>query len=182
MSTTTEAPNVAAVGTVGFNRKVSVRQYESAEASIFVQFDIPTDPSLSDEARGAQLLANAKAAFFQAKALVYEELGLEFEVGDDGVVRELVNKTFSGPVEVVNTTAVEAPSAPAADDVSATPPFSSETKDKSERAANKAWAQKRYASHPQEFFDNRPKKAAGEYSPKSPDVKHKASGVALWLD
>lgn len=173
-------------GTVGFNRKVSVRPYESAEASIFVQFEIPTEGVTPEEQRD-QLVANAKAAFFQAKALIYEELGLEFSVEEGGVIREVLRETFGNVTEV---TATEAPAptpitaAPSAsgDGVSDTPPFAGDTTDKSERAANKAWAKKRYAAHPDEFYDNRPKKAAGEYNPKAPDVKHKSSGVALWLD
>lgn len=182
---TTESPVIdTARGTVAFSRKVSVRQYESAEASIYVQFDIPTDPQLTDEARGEAIIANARAAFFQAKALVLEELGLEFSVTEGGVIMETLNHTFGKVTEVTPTpAAVEAAPTAAGDDVTiaASPPFSADTKDKGERAGNKAWATKRYAAFPDEFYDNRDKKASGQYKDTAPDVKHKTSGVALWL-
>ena len=66
--------------------------------------------------------------------------------------------------------------------VAAMPPHSGESRDKAEKAANKAWGKARYAIAPDEFWDNRPKKAAGEYKPTSPDLKHKDSALALWLD
>ena len=49
------------------------------------------------------------------------------------------------------------------------------------KAANKAWGTARYQAAPDEFWDNRPKKASGEYKPNSPDLKHKESGLAVWL-
>ena len=61
------------------------------------------------------------------------------------------------------------------------PPHPADTRDKAEKAANKAWGTARYQSAPDEFWDNRPKKAAGEYKPNSPDLKHKESGLAVWL-
>jgi len=67
-------------------------------------------------------------------------------------------------------------------DVAPMPPHSGDSRDKAEKAANKAWGKARYAIAPDEFWDNRPKKAAGEYKPTSPDLKHKDSALALWLD
>jgi hypothetical protein len=69
----------------------------------------------------------------------------------------------------------------AATAVSAMPPHSADTRDKAEKAANKAWGIARYQAAPDEFWDNRPKKAAGEYKANSPDMKHKESGLAVWL-
>lgn len=66
--------------------------------------------------------------------------------------------------------------------VAAMPPHSGDSRDKAEKAANKAWGKARYAIAPDEFWDNRPKKAAGEYKATSPDLKHKDSALALWLD
>lgn len=182
---TTESPNIAtATGTVGFNRKVSVRQYESAEASIFIQFDIPSDPDMTDEARTEQILANARGAFFQAKALVFEELGLEFEVTEGGVIRETLTKTFGNVTEVrpqaapaQNPAASELRAAVAGDG----PPFSPETNDKAEKRANQDWAKALYQTDPGAFFDNRPKKAAGEYKANAPDLKHKDTKIGVWL-
>jgi hypothetical protein len=185
-----ETPMIGATGTITFSRKVSVRPYESAEAGIYVQFDIPTDPDMSEETRGDYIIANARAAFFQAKALVYEELGLEFTVGENGVVHELLTNHFGAVTEVVTSEAAPAaPVAPApaaiaptpASSDSDTPPFSPDTNDKTERAANTRWAKDLYSRRPDAFYDNRPKKASGEYKPTAPDVKHKDTKIGVWL-
>ena len=86
---------------------------------------------------------------------------------------DLVHKEFPGAQNV-------AAPVPAAT-VSPMPPHPADTRDKAEKAANKAWGTARYQSAPDEFWDNRPKKAAGEYKPNSPDLKHKESGLAVWL-
>jgi hypothetical protein len=92
---------------------------------------------------------------------------------------DLVHQEFPGAQNV----AAPAPAAPAAAPtaVSPMPPHSADTRDKAEKAANKAWGTARYQAAPDEFWDNRPKKAAGEYKPNSPDLKHKESGLAVWL-
>lgn len=84
---------------------------------------------------------------------------------------DLVHQEFAGAQNVA---------APAAA-VSPMPPHPADTRDKAEKAANKAWGTARYQAAPDEFWDNRPKKAAGEYKPNSPDLKHKESGLAVWL-
>lgn len=172
-------------GTIGFNRKISVRPYESAEASMFMQFEI--DPANPDET-----LKAAKHAFFQAKALVFEELGLEFSIEDGGVIRELLTKNFGAVTEVTNSPAAVAPAAApsaaqsAPESVSqaapapaggANPPYSADTMDKNEKAANKTWALARIASNPEEFWDNRENKR----NPKAPDYKGKTNNIAVWL-
>lgn len=81
-------------GTVGFERKVQVRDYESASASIYLPFDI--DPE--NEAATAQA---AKDAFFTAQSVVLEQLGIAFEYDEaKGIVRELLTAKF-GPVTEV---------------------------------------------------------------------------------
>lgn len=171
-------------GVVSFSRKVSVRPYESAEAAIFVQFAIPTEGSAEEQR--TELIANARAAFFAAKALVFDELGLEFDV-QDGVVRELINSHFGATTEVVaeapqQVAAAPAPAAAEAAPASSagdspTPPYPTDTRDKSERDANKKWALARIASHPNEWWDNRTNKK----NPKGPDYKHKETGMGVWL-
>jgi len=183
--TITETPNINPVGTVSFSRKVAVRQYESAEASIFVQFDIPTDGT-PDEQR-AQLLANARAAMFTAKALVLEELGLEFTVSDGGIIHEVLQKNFGKVTEVTaaepSTThaipqQVAITEQPAtAGEVPPNPPHAPDTQDKQERIENKKWALARIASNPEDWWDNRNSKR----NPKAPDYKHKQNGMGVWL-
>ena len=188
---TTETPNIEPnTGSVRFTRKVQVRPYEVAEASIKVAFDIPNDPDMTPGALTSQLIANARAAFFSAKALVFEELGLEFVVGENGIVTEVVEKHFGAVTEVqaptVTTPVTVEVAAPvmatvAAGDSSDTPPYNPNTTDKGEKAQNSKWAKSRYATHPHEFFDNRPKKATGEYKANAPDVKHKDTKIGVWL-
>ncbi len=173
-----ENPNINELtGTVSFSRKISVRQYESAEASVFIQFPIPTEGS-ADEIR-SQTLSNARAAMFEAKGLVLEELGLEFQVDENGVLHELIAKNLGNVTEIRQAPASN--NAPVASDTatatSEAPPYSADTQDKGERAANKSWAVARWNSHPHEFWDNR----ANKRNPKGPDLKHKETGLAVWL-
>lgn len=168
--------------TVGFNRKVSVRPYESAEASIFMQTEIDLNDSDTT-------MANLKQAMMQCKALVFEELGLEFEVTEGGIVRELLEAKFGNVTEVTTAApkAVAAPApaaAPAAAPSSDTPPYASMTKDTNEKALNKKWAIARYATNPEEFYDNtasNAEKKANGAERTGPDFKHKSSGVGFWL-
>jgi hypothetical protein len=167
--------------TVGFNRKVSVRPYESAEASIFMQTEIDLNDSDAT-------MANLKQAMMQCKALVFEELGLEFQVTEGGIVRELLEAKFGNVTEVTTAPkAVAAPApaaAPAAAPSSDTPPYASMTKDSNEKALNKKWAIARYATNPDEFYDNtasNAEKKANGAERVGPDYKHKSSGVGFWV-
>ena len=170
--------------TVGFNRKVSVRPYESAEASIFMQ----TEVDLNDS---EVTMANIRQAMLLCKSMVFSELGLEFEVTEGSVVREILTAQFGNVTEVTSTApapkAVAAPApaaAPAAASSSDTPPYASMTKDTNEKALNKKWAIARYATHPEEFYDNtasNAEKKANGAERTGPDFKHKSSGVGFWL-
>jgi hypothetical protein len=167
--------------TVGFNRKVSVRPYESAEASIFMQTEIDLNDSDAT-------MANLKQAMMQCKALVFEELGLEFQVTEGGIVRELLEAKFGNVTEVTTAPKAAAAPAPAAAPAAApssdTPPYASMTKDSNEKALNKKWAIARYATNPDEFYDNtasNAEKKANGAERVGPDYKHKSSGVGFWL-
>ena len=175
---TIESPTVSPVGHVQFSRKVKIRDYESAEASVFIQFDVDTnDPD--------QTVARAKSAMFQAKALVFEELGLAFSVSDTGVIHEIVQNHFGKVTEVTSTVASPStttnaePTIPLADgpETSDTPPYAVDTPDKNERAINKKWALDRIRTNPEEWWDNRENKK----NPKGPDYKHKQNGMGVWL-
>lgn len=175
-----ENPNINELtGTVSFSRKVAVRQYESAEASVFIQFSIPANLEGDFEAVRTQILSNARAAFFEAKGLVLEELGLEFQVDENGVLHELLAKNLGNVTEVRPTATQEY--VPATTEgstlTSGGPPYSADTQDKNQRAANKIWAMARWNSAPHEFWDNRENKR----NPKGPDLKHKETGLAVWL-
>ena len=137
---------------------------------MFVQFDYASNTSESE------LIQKGRDAFFVAKSVVFEQLGIDAILEESGIVVELVKQNFPGTTAEVVAGAPITPVDPVAADgttVSADPP--------ADKTALKAWALARFASHPQEFFDNRPKKAAGEYNPKSPDLKHKATGKGIWF-
>jgi hypothetical protein len=181
------------VGTVVFERTVRVREYESAKASVFIQFNL--------DGSGDAIMAAVGEAFFQAKAAVYDELGLEFSVDAGGVIREALNATFGQVTDVTPTVHVArtqaavapapapalapvaaAPAAPAAVVDASRPPYDPATDVKGEKAANGKWAKARLYSHPDEFWDNAAAKAEGRFSPRSPDFKHKDTGLAVWND
>lgn len=160
-------------GTIGVNRKISVRPYESAEASCFIQFEV-------DPANEAKTKANASAAFFMAKSLCFEELGLSFTVGENGIITEVLAKNFGTVTEVTQTAAPVSIPAPSHQGGGAgeAPPFAADTVDKTEKAANTKWAKERLATHPDEFWFNSPET---KKNPKGPDYKSKAHGIALWI-
>ncbi len=182
MSTTTQP-----LGTVIFNRKVQVRPYESAEAGIYLQFELP-DMNGDRDAYGREVLAKIQDAFMQAKAAVFDELGIEFSVEEGGVVREVIREAFGQVTEVAaapkprqitaSTAAPQAAAAPSADE----PPHDPATTDKGEIKANRAWAKARLTTHPDEFWDNREKKASGQYKQNAADFKHKDTGIPVWVD
>jgi hypothetical protein len=169
--------------TVGFQRKVSVRPYESAEASIFMQTEVDLNDSETT-------MANIRQAMLLCKSQVFSELGLEFEVTEGSVVREILTSQFGNVTEVTSSAPkavaapasapAAAPSAPSSD----TPPYASMTKDNNEKALNKKWAIARYATNPEEFYDNtasNAEKKANGAERTGPDFKHKSSGVGFWL-
>jgi hypothetical protein len=180
--------NPRPVGTVVFERTVRVREFESAKAGVFIQFDIPeNDPN------GEAVRAAVATAFWQAKAAVFDELGIQFSVEPNGVVRETINAKFGAVTEVTPTARPQVAPAPAPAPVAAAPapapvvdasrpPYDPATEIKQEKAANGKWAKARLYSHPDEFWDNAQAKAEGRFSPRSPDFKHKDTGLAVWND
>jgi len=141
--------------TVGFERTVKIRDYEPMKASVYIQADVPIGYTAKELEQGL------RDAFFQAKAQVLEQLGLEFEISEHGVVMELLTKAF-GPVEMV-----QGATAQLQDNASAQPTMNSDT-----------ITCERDRSH--KVYDNRPKKAAGEYKPSAPDAKCSQCDWKLW--
>jgi len=184
-TTTIEVPR----GTVQYSRKVSDGNYGSEEAGIFVQFDLP-DSSIPADQRGAIIARDAAHAFAAAKLSVLTELGLAVEIAPDGQVYEPTGAAAAAAVFPTATPApapqpAAPPAAPppappttAVGGVGDTPPFDPKTSDRQETYANRDWAKARFATHPTEFFDNRNDKR----NPKSPDLKHRTTGIAVWLD
>jgi hypothetical protein len=161
---------VACKGTVTFTRKVNLGSFESVDAGMFVQFDYTSGNT------EAELIQRGRDAFFVAKSVVFEQLGIDAVLDDSGVLVELIKANFGGAtVEPVRDTPPEIDTSNVQGTVGAEPPTTGG------KDALKAWALARFASHPSEFFDNRPKKAAGEFKGNAPDLKHKATQKGIWL-
>lgn len=172
-SETLTVPNLT--GGILYSRTVQVAQYEPAMAQVKLDIDIPLG-ELDQEGRAEAIVAELRDLFFQAKVVVNEQLGIDHTATPSGVVVEMVQNAFKGS-EMQYTPSPAAMPAPSNGGIPAKPPFPADTRDKDERIANKEWGIARFASHPDEFFDNRPKS-----NPKAPDVKHKSSQLAVWFD
>jgi len=164
-------------GTFSFERKVSRGEYsnsDSSTAAIHVQFDYAPDASAEE------FLATARDAAFRAKALVFEQLGIEAHA-ENGLVMEVVQEAFPG-----STTENVSPDPQddneqrqaAAAGVGSTPPHTDDEVKaasgevlKAMRRENAKWAKARYETHPQEFKDQRP--ANAENGTNFPDFQHK---------
>lgn len=139
------APLTGLRGTFGYEHKKNLEahgegaKYENDVASIFVQFDMdPADPE--------QTVENIRAAAFQAKAAVLEQLGVEFAVDDEGVIR-IVKREFT-----------------------------SSTGERPTRERERSVPNEDEPNCPDcggEMWDNRAKKARGDFSKKAPDFKCK---------
>lgn len=97
-----------------------------------------------------EIVAKANDAFAHAKGLVFEQLGIEFSLEEGGRAMETLRKAFP-KAEVQAPAPAQTTSAPGA-------PAS---------CANCGGS---------EFYDNRPKKASGEFKPNAPDFKCKDRG------
>lgn len=167
-----DTPTDRLTHTVFYARKVGLPNYSNEEASIFIQVDVARDDT-------AEQQADAVAqAFVLAKSTVFTQLGIAHDVDTEGVVRERMDAPTAGPdaVTVIRNAipgAVVEPNVPAA--MSA---YESNVDPKTlPKSELREWALARFATHPNEFFDNRLTKR----NPKAPDLKHKASGVGIWL-
>lgn len=161
---TIQGPNV----TIGFKRVLRLRDYENAEASVFIQ--VPTVPGDTV----TQITENMKLTFAAAKASVFEQLGIPFEVDPvDLVVKELLEKHLGG-VEVTGAQAQVVNQAQANQPTTSTKSFGGGG---SAAPTSKAGLWQELASDPKKWFDNRTSKK----SDKGPDFKRKYSGETLWL-
>lgn len=159
---TAEGPKV----TVGFERSVKIRDYETAKASVFIQ--VPTSPGDNLDT----IVDNLKPTFAAAKSTVFEQLGIPFEVDPtELVVFELLEKHL-GAVEV-----------DVVSEVAATAPANVTTEHKPASGGTPApttkdglWAE--LEANPKRWFDNREDKK----SANGPDFKRKYTKEGLWLE
>lgn len=162
-------------GTATFSRKITPKQYESAESGLYVQFSI--DPNWSDE----QIEKEAARAQNIVRGLVLTDLGIPFTFGPDGNIVEGGATGVAAVTQAFPGAQVEQqPQTQAGGTVGPNPPAATGNKD-ADRAAVREWGKARFASNPDEFYDNRESKASGKYKPTSPDLKHKATGTGIWF-
>lgn len=173
--------------TVSFSRKRSDGNYGSQDATLFIQFDTPIGGDVAD------IIEIAADRFAAAKAAVLDQLGIPYHLDNGLVVEEVtvdsvatgarINQAFK-PISEDEGQPVFGTGGGERDPqgVGPVPPYSPDTKDKSEKGMNLKWAKARYETHPGEFWDNREKKASGQFSEKSPDLSHKDTRIGIWLD
>ena len=177
-----------------------MEHFGSTEAGIFLQFEQPDAAAYPSADIYAQALIDAaQDAFAAAKATVYGQLGIPVVVDASGQLTEAVAPAVAAVAQAFPTPQFEQPQAlapvptPAAAQLQAvapvapqggldmvTPPYPPQSRG-AEGKANQEWAKQVYQVDPSLFYDNRPKKATGEYKGTSPDLKHKSSGVGIWL-
>lgn len=146
--------------TISFSRKMSPKQFESAEASIFIQVPIGLVEATPEGIESA-----AKPLYALAKSLVFDELGVDY--GIDPTTNTVVEKlTQRVGAEVV----AERPTAQRA--AGNRPP----TAKRVSADVEALWAD--WESDPTQWWDNREDKR----NPRAPDFKHKKTGAGLWLN
>ena len=158
MATKTEAVLEGPSVTVGFERSIKVKDYETAKALIFVQ--VPTEPGDDLEA----IVAAAKPTFYAAKSVVLEQLGIDFEVTPELVIHEVERNLGAVQVSPAHEARATARASSAPVSSNAAP-----------ATRDEQWAE--LASNPSKWFDNRQSKRG-----RQPDFKRKGTGEGLWLD
>jgi hypothetical protein len=143
-----------------YARSVQVRQYEMKKIELTREFTTPAN------ATEAEFDVAAAGAILQAESLVLAALDID-GLSDGGAVAPRSEGDQPAPAPAGRAVLGDWPK----------PTFTS-TKGKSagkEIATNefKEWARERFKTHPSEFFD--------DTDSDNPKVKHKATGVNVWL-
>jgi hypothetical protein len=167
MTTNQEAPLVQPLtATVGFTRKTG--DYNNTELSLYLPVEIPKVADFDGdlEAYFKKIDDNLRTGFTTAKGLVYEQLGIEYD-DVNGIITEKVAAKFPGSQTATAPRAQQPASAPA--------------------PAPAGGPVGEFGACPKcggtEFWDNRPKKTAGEYKSNAPDGKCKNQNCknGVWL-
>jgi hypothetical protein len=151
-------------GRVRFTRSLQLGsgRNDQAHFSLEMEFSYPPEADL------AAVAAMAADVFFQTKATVYEQAGLEMTLDEAGVLHEVVRK------------AIAADSTPAASGGGGGSAFPNPS-DMNRPSHIKADVWRDLVENFGDYYDNRPQKANGEYKSNAPDFKHRDSGEAIWL-
>ena len=146
------------VGTVSFRRVVRPKDFEAIEASVTLQFNY------SPEASETDILAEADKYMALAEPVVLSKLGL------DGLDEQAEAEQVARVVQLTGGT-VETPEA------DWPTPVTFKGRNGKDIPTNefKAWAKQQWAAgNKTPFWDNTDN--------KNPNIKHKATGVAVYLD
>jgi len=184
-----ETPEVQRKIIVTFKRKVNIEalggpKYESAELFMAVEdyVDLTAEP--------ADVISTARDLASTVKATVLDEMGLEWEATEDGIVVERLRNAFGPGVQVVpagagvvSSAPVAAPAPPVAGPDA--PPWAGEKLDfkydKAKLAEQREWASARFVAlgtgWESEFYDNRESKKTDRH----PDFRHKTHGVSIYV-
>lgn len=164
---TTEVRQERTKITVSFSRKISPKQYESAEASVFIEAEVGLDATETDK-------VNAIAdAFRVGKAAVYEQLGIGMDVGSKGDISEARAALESVLGQVTEAPAPRSNARPSTNGGGVSP------WDGLDRNAAKKVMWEDLAANPQDWYDNR-RTATGA----QPQFKHRNKdwNGALWTE
>lgn len=170
--------SAGSAGRVGGNLK----QYESASVSCSWPFSVIEDDT-DQENR-----SRALAAENMATAIVLSALGLDMTIEETEAGARIVEANIVNIKNVMPGSTVERQEPqtgvgpkPPHDPVPLRKPKKDLTDEqKAQVEANEEWARRRFKDHPEEFFDNRPRKAKGEVKSNAPDIKHKATEIPVW--
>lgn len=146
--------------TVSYTRKVNLGNYESAEVFISMQVDTGDDKD--------ETLQAVKDAFIMVRGAAYEQLGIKFNISEDSILQERVERTF-GPVEVVTGAEAKPVYGPPA------PPSKPRSDTVAPKSKKALWQE--LQDNPSMWWDNR----EGKKSATAPDFKRKNTGEGLWL-
>lgn len=151
--------------TVSFGRKLDLSNYNNAEASIYLQGDVP------EGASAEQIAEAANALFFPIKAVVFEQLGIPFDTTIDGRAMEVFEEQL-GAVAVTARQEAQAvaEASNATFKVRGPATGAGSSKDLPTLA-------RELVADPSKWFDNRKDKK----NPAGPDFKRKGTGQGLWL-
>ena len=160
-----------------FKRHLNLGDYNNAELFMSIEDYVDLDADTETIVSKLRDLAST------VKATLISELGLEFDVADDGVILEVLRHEFGQQTQVVPTSQGSTEmSGRTTTNVSPTPPHDPDSldwknsADKPKLDENRAWAAQLYLSDPDSFYDNRDSKTKNS----QPDFRHKATKISIW--
>jgi hypothetical protein len=158
--------------TISVGRKVGLPNYSNKELSLFGQVDVTED----DTPESIQQKVRQQREFL--KGLVLEGLGIPYDIDADGNVVERNAPPAPASQQPASS------SAPPRRSNGGSKPAARKGQRPSPEVIEAQWTY--WNEHPEDFYDNRPKKADGTYKAGASDFAGKkgtgAEGMSLWID